>query len=350
MEEQYMYTKSGFYKKHNKLIKGYILILTGVFMTLFSSGCFLYPREQEVLAPPLKEPPEITYKVMEPERGTIIKSITCTGYMVPVRRVNVFFKHSIGRLKSINVMAGDIVEKGDVLAELETEDLNRSIKLKEIALRKAEINYMQKKAQEADQYTMIKTRLDLKTLKEDLEELKDRIHLSKLTAPITGQIDYVNDSYSMGDNIPSYRNLFRIVDMNKLRLEYQGENSYEFKLGMNVEVNISDTVYNGVVVTTPSNMPVELATKIKETVFINVEELPEDVEAGEAALITLVQYKKDDVLKLPKELVKTYGARKYVPVLVDGEKIEKTVETGIETATEIEILNGLEEKDKVIMH
>ncbi len=331
------------------IVKRLFVSCTVLLYIVILSGCFLYPSEQEVLAPPLKSPPKITYTTVDVERGRIEKSINCTGYMVSVNKVNLFYKESLGRLKSINVKLGDYVEKGDSLIELDTEDILSDIKISELALRKSEIDLLQKKASEADQYAILKAQIDIDVKKEEIESLKSKLELTKLVAPISGEIDYINNNYSVGDRIPAYTDLCRIVDQTQLQLEYTGDKSNEFRLGMEVEVFIKDILYKGEVVSTPSNMPESLGGK-KDTVYIKAIELPQEIKPGETARIKLVLEQKDHVLKLPRELVKMYSGRKYVPVLINEVKVEKTVETGIETPTEVEIVSGLNEGDKVIIH
>ncbi|HHV60336.1 MAG TPA: efflux RND transporter periplasmic adaptor subunit [Clostridiaceae bacterium] len=325
------------------IIMSMITILSGSL-----SGCFLYPKEKEVMAPPLKEPPQIKYTTVDVARGPIEDSLSVSGTFVSVTRVNLFYERSLGRLKAYHVKVGDYVEKGDLLVELDTSALESQIKINELNLRKAEIDLLQRKASGADQYALMKIQIDIENQKEQLEGLKKQLEHANLTAPISGQVDFINTNYKVGDMIPAYTDLCRIIDQKDLQVEYRGDKAYEFKLGMETEIIVSNNVYKGVVVSTPSNMPEELATKIRETVYIKLYELPENVKQGETVRIKLIRQRKDNVLKLPRELVKMYSGRKYVPVLIDGKKVEKTVETGIETPTEVEIVNGLQEGDKVI--
>ena len=63
------------------------------FFSIFMSGCYLFPEEEKVLAPPLVEPPKITYNVMKVKRGTIEEKIGGSGTFVSVEQENMFFKH-----------------------------------------------------------------------------------------------------------------------------------------------------------------------------------------------------------------------------------------------------------------
>ncbi|MBT3271854.1 MAG: efflux RND transporter periplasmic adaptor subunit, partial [Spirochaetales bacterium] len=104
------------------------------------SGCFLLPREEELLAPPIMEAPEISYRTVLVKRGDVEDAVRVTGYFVYAEQYSVSFKSMTGRLSSIDVKYGDIVSKGTVLARLETDNLETRIRQLEIQLRKSELS------------------------------------------------------------------------------------------------------------------------------------------------------------------------------------------------------------------
>ena len=71
-------------------IKNKCIIAAVLIMFLFTS-CTLMPVEEEVLAPPVKEPQKVEYETIEVKKGTIEKKIRCTGYFVSVATEDVFF-------------------------------------------------------------------------------------------------------------------------------------------------------------------------------------------------------------------------------------------------------------------
>ena len=89
------------------------------------SACSLFPAEEEVLAPPLIEPEEITYRTAEAKIGYIEDSIVRTAYFIPVVDKDHFFTNRSGRLKVIHVKIGDAVKAGDLIAELLTDDIEK---------------------------------------------------------------------------------------------------------------------------------------------------------------------------------------------------------------------------------
>src|SRR5699024_7730065 len=105
-----------------------ILSIIFCIMSAILSGCYLFPSEEEVLAPPLIEPAEITYDVIEVKRGDVERKITGTGTFISVEQEPVFFKNRGGRFKACHVNMGDEVEKGQLLAELTTDNIQTDIK------------------------------------------------------------------------------------------------------------------------------------------------------------------------------------------------------------------------------
>lgn len=63
---------------------------------------------------------------------------------------------------------------------------------------------------------------------------------------------------------------------------------------------------------------------------------------------TIVLEKKENVLAVPSSAVLDRNGKKVVRILVDGQPQPKTVETGIETDSLVEIISGLAEGDQVI--
>jgi len=326
---------------------GTILSLFG-FLLFSLSGCYLFPKEEEVLAPPLVEPPEITYDTTEVKKGTIEKKITGSGTFVSVMQENLFFKNRGGRLKAIHVKLGDEVKKGDVIAELDTGDLENQIEQQKIVLKKARTRYNQVKDQGGDKYSLDLAWYDVELASLALENLERQLEEAILKADAAGTVVYIDNNVQEGDYVNTYQTLVRIADPKQLQLQYSGSNNSDFKVGQEVSVKIGNNTHTGKVVMTPASVPLDAPDSMKDIVRIEVGELPEEVEMGDSAQIELILDRRENVIVLPRSLVRNYMGRKYVLVLEDGLKKERDVEIGLETATEVEIIEGLEEGELVI--
>src|SRR5690625_1723371 len=101
-----------------KLVTPSFIILFA--LSFFISGCTFLPKEEEVLAPPLVEPAELDYNTVEVKRGDIVSSVEGVGSLVPKNNIDLHYTKDGGRLKEVHVNKGDFVEKGEILAELDT--------------------------------------------------------------------------------------------------------------------------------------------------------------------------------------------------------------------------------------
>lgn len=326
-----------------------LLAVTLFVFCLSLPGCYFFPREEPVLAPPLIKPDRVTYNVVEAVRGEIENSIRGSGYFVAEIQENLFFKFRGGRLKNIYVRLGDFVNKGDLVAELETDDLEMQIKQQEILVEKARLSYERCKIESppGDDYNIKMAEMELESAMLQMEYLETEFEKSRLFSTISGKIIYISDSLP-GDYVNAYQNLLRVADTESLLLEYKGDKAAYFSLGTEVEVNIDDKVYTGEVVFNASNAPIEELEKYKDTVRIKVEELPEDVRLGQKADIKLVIARKENALIIPRNSVYLNLGDPYIYVLENNVRTERYVKLGIESSTMVEIVEGLQDGELVI--
>lgn len=400
------------------------LIIPAAILALLSQGCFLLPKEEKVLTPPLVKPPEISYNTFKVIRDDIELAVLATGYFVSNHQSDVYFKNQGGRLKGLYPQIGDDVAKGQIvaelfsenlesqieqqritvkkleinvdkledlensqyaldlamfdveLAELRLEDLKRAydeakvlaafegedpensrklkdmesdIQKQEIALTKARMNYDRLKREQENSVALEIAKLDLLSAMIRFQDLERQIEDTRLYAPVAGKVVYIDRNVSEGDYVNAYRNIMRIADPKNLKLEYSGSKYSEFILGQEVEITIDDVIYKGEVIQTPSSIPYEEREGNLDTIGIQVFNIPDEVELGDSARIRLLQDYAADTIVIPKSALFKYTTRRYVQVMEDGIKKERDVLVGIETATKVQILEGLSEGEEIIL-
>lgn len=328
------------------IIKCFVAGFVTVFI-LMHAGCTLIPKEERILAPPLKEPPKVVCDTVKINKTTFEKKIEVTGFLISTTQKDLFFKNTSGRLKGIYVKNGDQVKKGTLIAELFTEDLEMQIKLQEICFKKAQLQY-----DTAVNSGEVKTRiqqlsLDLKTEIIKLDYMKSKMALSKLVSPIDGVLDYITSSKE-GSFIDTFQTIATVADPNDLQVAYSEDRVSEFEQGMKVDVMINNVICKGEVIMTPQNAPQDADDKTKNSIRIKLESYPEDARMGDNAGISLMIIKKENVIVLNKRSIRSEGARKYVNVLENGLKKERDIETGDENTLEAVVVKGLVEGDLVI--
>lgn len=311
-------------------------------------GCFLLPREEEILAPPIMQPPEISYKTIPVVKKTIENSVRVTAYFVYAEQKSVQFRASSGRLKSINVEYGEIVEKDQVVAELVRSNIELQIRKQEIQVRKQQLNLERKKLSGVDRFDLEIAELDMALADITLQELKLELEASLLRSPIYGEIVYITNS-GPGDFIDSYKTVVQVADRSKLYLSYSGSNLSEFRLGMQVTVVFEDNEYAGEVIMTPAQFPFDAPESQKRQILFDLPRMPEEAEKGQSATVYLILEQQENALVIPRSQVQRYLGRKYVYILEDGVRVERNIDTGIENATEVEVTEGLEEGELVVL-
>lgn len=85
------------------------------------------------------------YEVTAVTRGDITSLVSASGTILPERQTNLVFQ-TTGTILKVSAQAGDRVRTGQVLAQLDTKDLELALKQAQIGLRQAEAQYQQLKA------------------------------------------------------------------------------------------------------------------------------------------------------------------------------------------------------------
>ncbi len=109
---------------------------------------------------PTPLPPLVNYEkaIFTVERGSIVSKKELMGEIVPSKQDELFFRAS-GYVSRVVVKAGDRVKKGDILAEMQIDDLMNQLEQARIDLEVAQSNYAKNKAQR--EYDINKAQADL---------------------------------------------------------------------------------------------------------------------------------------------------------------------------------------------
>ena len=323
----------------------------------FLSACSFLPKEEQVLAPPLTEPPQIEYNTSEVTRGDIKTGLRGFGVLVPKNNHDLHYSQDGGRLKEIHVSAGDEIEEGQVLAELETGQLAFDIQQAQLELEKAEIRLNQMNAdQGTDQYTKSIGKLDVQGLRNHLNYLIKQREEAKIISPINGIVTFVSD-INQGEEIHAYQTIFQVAETNELLLQYKSispDDFYEISLGMEAQILLKDEEETvGEVVQIPKSVPHDIAQEdpdfYSKVMNVDIEELPDNVKVGDSLEFEIITASQEDTLLISKNALRSDATgREYVQLMDEHTKREVDIKTGIHSSSHVEVLQGLEEGDIVI--
>ncbi|MEM7029998.1 MAG: HlyD family efflux transporter periplasmic adaptor subunit [Chloroflexota bacterium] len=141
-----------------------------VLLLLIVSGCTLLPTTERSRTPPqgqggptptpIPTPIVPTKPIYEVKQGEVIKIIQFSGRIAPVVEEELFFR-SAGRVRTIYVERNDIVTTGQVLADLEIDDLERELASTRLELERAQQQQAEAQQNHNDQLSRANLRLTM---------------------------------------------------------------------------------------------------------------------------------------------------------------------------------------------
>ena len=328
------------------------------------SGCYFLPDEEEVLAAPSVKSSEVKYTTIKAERKTLEKKIVCSGNVSSENQYSQSYADNSGVIKKFYVNTGDTVKKGDKICTLDTTEIDYEIAEQELYLKRAQLDtqvIVQNKGTQAE--------IDRSGVEEELIQKKlDKLYALKdgatLRAEAAGTITYLT-SLRAGDSIDTGTTVCTILDTKALYIEIKPKNgdTKEFKLDKKVTIRVGEEEYEGKVFMNPSELTKyrEAQKKSKEkiedgidyqadAVYVRFDDKKSSASAvGQLADVTLLLDKTENAIVISNNLIKKVDGEQVVYVLKDGEKVAVTVEIGLQTGSQAEILSGLNEGDEVII-
>ncbi|QGG56299.1 efflux RND transporter periplasmic adaptor subunit [Paenibacillus sp. B01] len=327
----------------------------GLLSALVLSGCSLLPVEETTLQPPLVQPAEEALDLVEAARGSIQTSLKGNATFVSADTKALSFKDA-GTLRSIAVKLGQQVKAGELLAELETGDLELQTRLQRLNVERAELLYSQARASQASSTDLRLREIDLERERLSLEAMEERLGKSKLLAPIAGTIIFA-ETLQTGDRVNGYQPILTVADQADMQLTYSASSSKDVaavETGMPVSLTYKGKSYTGKVLQAPGNVPAGTdpakAEKNAVTLYIGIDDPPAGIQVGHSAQLEIQLQKRDNAIVLPRAALRTYMNRFYVQVAEGERRKEVDVEVGLMTPTEVEIVKGLQDGQQVILN
>ncbi len=327
------------------------LLLTVAGMVTLLGGCYFLPQEEQFLEPPLREPQEVSYRTYTVQRDRIDRELSGTGRFVSTETQLLQYKGTGARLKTMHVKSGDEVKAGDLLAELDPGDLPYQIYRQEKQLRLAELD-LQTAKKTKDKNTIERAQINYDLVNMELTRLNERMAECLLYTDMNGMVIYVAD-VEPGESVYAYQTLVQVADAGSLQIRFTTNDVKELYIGTEIEVTLSTKdkpTLIGRVVQVPENLPITATEEEKKTVYIELDEVPAEVKIGDTVAIKLLLERKEGVILLPLRYVSSYSSRRYVRVLnADNIPEERDLILGIQNATEVEVVSGLEEGERIVI-
>ena len=289
-----------------------------------------------------------------PTTGDVSVTSSLTGTVEAADVVYVYAKAG-GDVTAVNVKAGDIVSQGQVLMEINTEQVEsakNNMDSAQVNLSQAQSNLNRMQIlygsgdlsdQEYEQYQNNLKSAELQYESAKLQYEK-QVEYSTISAPIAGRGESVDvDVY---DRVNQSAQLCVIAG--------EGQNSITFyvtqrmmqnlKTGDELEISKNGTTYTGNI-TEISNM-VDASTglfKVKGDMTGS-----DEIAIGSTVKIELVTERAENAMLVPVDAIYYSGGNAYVYLYEDGKAKMTSVEVGIYDSENAQILSGLNADDMVV--
>lgn len=347
-----------------KITKAIMLITSAVMLLCTLSGCYFLPAEEEVYNAPVVKASEVSYTTTTVSRRNLVKEVKSGGTIASGTEYKVRFTEYGGNIKAVYVSAGDSVEKGDLIAELETYDLDKSIEIKEKELRREQLEYEIAVDKRESIKVQEKEALDVELMQLDLNKLYAEKESAKVYAGVSGTVSYVR-TLSPGDWVNAGDNITTIIDINDLYIKVNPSNDTgEYLLGRPITIKFNGETFDGEVVRNKSGKQWDetaqgvlvdengdeiLGTQSEDYIIAFKDMVPDSSAVGNIADTVLVLDSRENVIVISANLIKTVNGQSVVYLFKDNERVQQVVTKGLQSGSAVEITSGLEVGDEIII-
>ncbi len=337
---------------------------TALFLCLLLpvSGCGLLPSQEQPPQIQLVQEEESAFTFTQVTVDTVQRTFTCAASYVPTGSESLGFPIGGVPLSQVFVEAGDVVEAGQLLAELDCEALRDSLDNAEFVRDQYYLQLCELEdkiaiecegIEDADAIAAIHERyaddrevLELRISKEEamIAECLEKIAQRQLIAGMSGTITYLAN-VEEGDTIRANSVVLTISDLNVSAFVVEGDNAAAFVPGDAVEIKVSQQVYAARVAE-----DMEIIGREDENRAFLVPETAESFATGARAEVVLVQEQRENVLCLRNIAVRVRDGETFVYVLDEnGLQTLQPVTLGLVGDHTAEVLSGLEDGDLVLL-
>lgn len=282
-------------------------------------------------------------------KGRFEHYVEVTGSVLSKKNVNISAETS-GRILEIPAIEGMRVEKGQVLARIDAESIQRSIEELENTMDLANTLFEKQERLWKQQIGTEVQYLEAKNRKEGLERnlASARTELAKaeVRAPFSGTIESVQ--VRLGELVQPGAAMFQFVGESDLFIEADISESYVGVLSKGDSVDVSFPSINQEIQTKVSAVGAIINPNNRTfKVEVYLPKVPM-VKPNMISVLKIQDYENNNAVTVPSYLILSDNRGDYIFVVEDGTARKKYVERGKTFDRETEILEGLEGNEVLV--
>ncbi|MBI2597533.1 efflux RND transporter periplasmic adaptor subunit [Candidatus Daviesbacteria bacterium] len=289
------------------------------------------------------------------KRQDIRSTVSSSGSLSGKNTANLKFK-SAGKLAYLNIKEGDKVFAGQVIAGLDTQTLSIALQQaqntfvsKDAAAKKAEDDVKNHDKDEtfAQKETRISTQVARDNAYDSVKEAQRAFGDAVIASPISGLVTQA-DSLP-GQNVSTTDIIAQIVDTSEIIFDTDVDEADIGKIsqGLPAEITLDaygDKIFKGQVNQILPQTKTTASGATVVTVKIKLSDPPQNFVDGLTGQAIIILEEVKNALTIPVDALREDGS-----VFTQNNQNIK-VKTGIRSDTDVEIKEGLEEKEKVLLN
>lgn len=253
-----------------------------------------------------------------------------------------------GVIKEVLVTEGEWVSKGDILARLNADILERSVEEMEVQLSLAQTNYDRQKnlwdQNIGSEMQYLQAKNNKESLEKRIESLETQIEMAQVKSPVSGIVDVV---FQKKGHIGSPQMPFaKVINISKIKIYGDISESYITKIHKGDKVNVSFPALGRNI----DAKIVQIGNTIDPNnrtfrVRINLKNGDKSIKPNLISIIKLRDYINEEAIVVPALLIKEdfHGNYTYVAEKKDGKNVVKKVYVtpGVTNNNITEVVDGL---------
>ena len=260
-----------------------------------------------------------------------------------------------GIIKEIYVHEGQMVQKGFIMAKLNTEVLERSVEEVQVQLDLATTNYNRLKTlwdqKIGSEMQLLQAKNNMESLQKRLASLNSQIDLADVKSPIDGVVDVVYQE--KGDIAGPQVHFAKVVNIGEIKIYADVSESYLTKIKVGDKVKVSFPALDKEIETSvrqigntidPNNRTFRLRLDISNPGKL--------IKPNLVSIIRIRDYKSDDAIVVPSLLIKQdfKGDYTFIADNTEGKQVAKRVYVtpGVTDNNMTEVIQGLQGGMKII--
>ena len=257
-----------------------------------------------------------------------------------------------GIARQLMTEEGDLVEKDQVLLQLENEDQRLNLKQAKLNLEKLRKDHQRQEKMHASgilsPQDFSETQNALALASAEVEKAQLALSYTEIKAPFSGQI--IHRHIDNGAHVQPGTMLFEIMDVNPLlaKIHIPANRMGNLALGQDLELYLESTgtKLKGFLrllspVVDPTTGTVKVTAEIRD--------YPPNTRPGDFAEIKIITSRREDAMLVPSVAVFEEKGSQVLYTVVDGKAVRRSVETGFVEQGETEILSGIQATDIIVI-